>query len=58
MRLACCAAHIQSLTNGCDPAGNITAITGALASSRSQTLDYDSVRANLRVSWEYRLLIH
>src|ERR1700679_1096500 len=37
------AAHIQSLTNGYDPAGNITSITDALATPRSQTLAYDNL---------------
>lgn len=34
---------VQSLTNGYDASGNITSITDALASSRSQTLTYDDL---------------
>ena len=36
-------ATIQNLTNGYDPAGNITGITDAVVSGRSQTLTYDNL---------------
>src|SRR6266567_8203613 len=34
---------IQNLTNGYDPAGNITSITDALVSGRTQALAYDNL---------------
>ena len=34
---------IQNLTNGFDAAGNITSITDAVSSSRSQTVTYDNL---------------
>jgi RHS repeat-associated protein len=37
------ATTVQNLTNGFDPAGNITSITDAVSSSRTQTVTYDNL---------------
>ena len=37
------ATTVQNLTNGFDPAGNITFITDAVSSNRSQTIGYDDL---------------
>ncbi|WP_293381800.1 RHS repeat-associated core domain-containing protein [Phenylobacterium sp.] len=44
---------VQNLTNGFDPAGNITAITDAIASGRTQALTYDDLNRLATASGVY-----